>query len=49
MRYPSVAQRYGTTKEECMEMGCTWVEGYYRKDGVYVDGYCRTEWNRKQW
>jgi hypothetical protein len=39
----------GLEKRQCEGKGdCTWVDGYTRKDGVKVDGYCRSVGNRDQ-
>ncbi len=37
----------GLEKRQCEGKGdCTWVDAYTRKDGVKVDGYCRSVGNQ---
>lgn len=37
----------GLEKRQCEgKGGCTWVDAYTRKDGVKVDGYCRSVGNQ---
>lgn len=38
----------GMEKNRCESNGsCTWVDSYKRKDGVKVEGYCRSKGSRK--
>jgi hypothetical protein len=38
----------GLEKPQCESKDqCTWVDSYKRKDGVQVDGYCRSKGKRK--
>ena len=38
----------GVEKPQCERNDqCTWVDSYKRKDGIQVDGYCRSKGKRK--